>query len=253
MTDEEVVRSEAREAFDYWNIEGERNIENVVLQMQKQVRRFYSPADKAIFLDEVKGLISKQVENHKKRCTYGPGCPSEALLHKVLFFIKQEIDQLPQIIHENAISNAQRDTVFISYSHFDKPYLNIIKRHFKPLEKHIEFWEDSQIVPGQKWEDEIKAAMGRAKVALLLVSADFFNSEFITKKEIPPLLEAADKDGATILFLVLKPCLLDEYPQIKQYQGVNAPSNPFIRMSEADQEDLCVSLATTIRSHLLVG
>lgn len=253
MNDEEVVRSEARDAVETWEIEYGAHTEKVVQKLQSQLARFYSPAHKALFLDEVNTSIRKVLEQHQKQCSQTGSCPIERNGNKTLFFVKQELAQLPQIIHENTTANAKRDTVFISYSHLDKSYLNIIKRHFKPLEKHIEFWEDSKIVPGQKWEDEIKGAMSRAKVALLLVSADFFNSEFITKKEIPPLLEAAERDGATILFLVLKPCMLDEYPQIKQYQGVNAPSNPFIRMSEVDQEDLCVSLATTIRNRLLAN
>ena len=175
----------------------------------------------------------------------------DANLRRVLFFIRQEVNQLPKIIHENITHNSSRHTVFISYSHLDKKWLDIIKRHFKPLEKHINFWDDSKIIPGQQWEDEIKGAISRAKVALLLVSADFFNSEFITKKEIPPLLKAASEDGATILFLVLKPCMLSEYPEINKYQGLNAPSKPFIRMSEADREDLCVSVASQIRDILL--
>ena len=253
MTDEAVIRSEARHASRGWTLGYKSSPAKVVQEIQTQLQRFYAPAHKAIYLDEANTVFQEEIADHRSRCSRGPDCPGEEPIHKVLFFLKQELAQLPQIIHENMTANAKRDTVFISYSHLDRPYLNTIKRHFKPLEKHIEFWEDSKIVPGQKWENEIKGAMSRAKVALLLVSADFFNSEFITKKEIPPLLEAAEKDGATILFLVLKPCMLDEYPQIKQYQGVNAPSNPFIRMSEADQEDLCVSLATTIRNRLLTS
>ena len=126
----------------------------------------------------------------------------------------------------------------------------MLKRHFKPLEKRIDFWDDSRIKPGQKWEVEIKAAISKAKVAVLLLSADFFNSDFVTKKEIPPLLKAAEQDGATILFIVLKPCMLEEYPEITQYQGVNALNKPFIRMDEAEREELGVSLVTQIRDTL---
>jgi hypothetical protein len=171
-------------------------------------------------------------------------------LYKVLFYLQQEIDALPKVVHSSPVHNEQRNTVFISYSHFDKEWLNVLKRHFKPLEKRVEFWDDSHIKPGQKWETEIKSAISRAKVALLLISADFFNSDFITTKEIPPLLELASQDGATILFLVLKPCMIEEYPQLLQYQGLNAPSRPFIRMDEADKEELCVNLVRQIRDTL---
>jgi hypothetical protein len=87
-------------------------------------------------------------------------------------------------------------------------------------------------------------------VALLLISADFFNSDFITRKEIPPLLEMAKQDGATILFLVLKPCMIEEYPDLLEYQGLNAPSRPFIKMKEAEREELCVNIVKQIRDTL---
>jgi hypothetical protein len=51
--------------------------------------------------------------------------------------------------------------------------------------------------------------------------------------------------------LVLKPCFTDAYPQIMQYQGLNSPSKLFIRMDEADRDELGVSLVTQIRDTLL--
>jgi len=250
MTDEEIIRSEAIEAVERWDMDHAFETTSTIADLQTELLRFYTPTSKALFLDEVLSKITEHLEDHKLHCDNPSTCRVEPTIKKLLFFIRQEISQLPQIIHENAVSNVKRDTVFISYSHVDRPWLDIIMRHFKPLKDRIDFWEDSQIVPGQKWEEEIRNAISRAKVALLLVSADFFGSEFITKQEIPPLLKAAEKDGATILFLVLKPCMLEEYPQILQYQGVNAPNKPFIRMDEADREDLCVGLATQIRNLL---
>lgn len=250
MTDEEVIRSEAVQAVEYWDMEHSFEPASTISNLQSELQRFYASTSKAIFLDEVLIRVNEHLQSHQKECDNPSGCRLEPTIQKLLFFIRQEISQLPQIIHKNTVSNVVRDTVFISYSHVDRLWLDMIARHFKSLKDRIEFWEDSQITPGQKWEEEIKNAISRAKVALLLVSADFFGSEFITKKEIPPLLKAAEEDGATILFLVLKPCMIEEYPQILQYQGVNAPDKPFIRMDEADREDLCVGLAKQILSLL---
>ena len=249
MTDEEIIRNEAADAVREWEVQYGFNPASTIIELQSELQRFYSPISKATFLDEVLSRTTKFLEEHKQHCDTSY-CRVEPTVQKFLFFVRQEVSQLPQIIHENLVSNVERDTVFISYSHLDRSWLDIIMRHFKPLKDRINFWEDSQIAPGQKWHEEIKRAMSHAKVALLLISADFFNSEFITKQEIPPLLKAAENDGATILFLVLKPCMIEEYPEILQYQGVNAPSKPFIRMDEADREDLCVSLATQIRNLL---
>lgn len=255
MSDEQLIRSEAGRCAYLWGAyQDEYDGHNSFISyVKEQLQKFYAPTSKAVFLDEVSRRIQSVLDQHIAQCIVhkeGKSCAREETLAKVLFFLSQEVAALPAVIHPNLVANPARSTVFISYSHQDMPFLDIIKRHFRPLEDRIDFWDDKRIVPGQEWEHEIKQAIGRAKIALLLLSADFFNSDFILKKEIPPLLEAARKDGATILFIVLKPFAVDEYPAILKYQGMNAPSKPFIRMDEADREDLCVNLVTQIRDTL---
>ncbi len=89
--------------------------------------------------------------------------------------------------------------------------------------------------------------MNFSKIALLLISADFFNSDFITSNELPKLLSAAEKDGATILSVILKPCLFDEYPEVNQYQAINNPTLPISAMNETDRERTWVELVKQIR------
>jgi hypothetical protein len=255
MSDEQLIRSEAERCAKRWgafqdNYDGHNEF---IAYVKEELQKYYAPTSKAMFLDEVSQRIQEVLEKHVQQCVRhkeGQPCDREVMLAKVLFFLNQEVAALPAVIHPNQVANLERSTVFISYSHHDRPFLDIIRRHFRPLEDRIDFWDDKKIVPGQEWEHEIKQAIGKAKVALLLLSADFFNSDFILKQEIPPLLEAARKDGATILFIVLKPCVLDEFPGIMKYQGMNAPSRPFIRMDEADQEELCVNLVMQIRDTL---
>jgi hypothetical protein len=88
--------------------------------------------------------------------------------------------------------------VFISYSHADKPWLERLKRHLKPLvrEGQLDCWDDTHIRPGDDWKQEIRTALDTAQVAVLLISADFFASDFIDENELPPLLLAAQAKGS---------------------------------------------------------
>ena len=102
-------------------------------------------------------------------------------------------------------SPSTRTKVFISYSHADKEWLDRLKRHLKPLvrEGTLDCWDDTHIRPGDDWQQEIQNALDMARVAVLLISADFFASDFIDETELPPLLDAAKAKGVRILPVIL--------------------------------------------------
>lgn len=98
------------------------------------------------------------------------------------------------------------------------------------------------IYTGSKWKDEITNAIERAKVAILLVSTDFFGSDFITSHELPRLLELAEKEGTVILTVILKPCLFEDFTELNKYQALNPPNKPVSKMDENEKEELYVNL-----------
>lgn len=141
----------------------------------------------------------------------------------------------------------ERDSVFISYSHEDLHYLEKMKRHFSIFKDKVNIWDDSKILPGQKWRISIDAALDKAKVAILLISADFLNSKFIAEVELPALLKAAENNGAIILSIIVKPCLFGEYSEINQFQAINSPSKALSQMAESDQEEVFVKLSIRLK------
>jgi len=132
--------------------------------------------------------------------------------------------------------------VFVSYSQKDREFLDEIKIHFKPFLGEIDFWDDSRILPGQKWKEEIKIAISETKVAILLVSANFLASDFISSNELPPLLKAAEDKGTVILIIILKPCLFEEFPRLNQFQAMNSPNKPVLKLDKIEKEELYVNL-----------
>jgi TIR domain-containing protein len=140
--------------------------------------------------------------------------------------------------------------VFISYSHKDIDLVISLKRHFKPFEKKILFWDDSKIKPGNLWKEEIKTAINKSTVAILMVSADFLASDFIITNELPKLLEAAKERGKSILIIFLSPCTIEYYPEITQYHFLNDIKNPVSSMNTTQKEHLW---AETVRNTIALS
>lgn len=145
-------------------------------------------------------------------------------------------------------SLSSRSNVFISYSHQDARYLKQLQTHLAYYERVglIEVWDDTKLTLGAVWKDEIKDALRRTKVAVLLVSAAFLGSKFIIENELPPLLAAAQSEGAVILSVILSACAFED-TQLAQFQAVNSPSKPLLSMSRSDKEKTWHLVAKTVK------
>jgi hypothetical protein len=84
-------------------------------------------------------------------------------------------------------------------------------------------------------------------VAVLLVSPHFLASDFIVDHELPPLLEAARKEGLVILWLHLSSCLYDE-TEIKHYQAVHDVSKPMDSLRSAAQAQVLAGVCRQLKA-----
>lgn len=160
-------------------------------------------------------------------------------LKKVSFSIlAKEVGKVPTL--------AQRK-VFISYSHKDAQWLERLRVHLKPVEREgiIDLWDDTKIAAGIQWKEAIMDALETARVAVLLVSADFLASDFISEHELPTLLSRANEGGTTIMPIILSPSLFSS-TGLGTFQSINAPDHPISDMSFSKQELVFVRVAQTI-------
>jgi hypothetical protein len=140
-----------------------------------------------------------------------------------------------------------RKKVFISYARNDAQWLKKLELHLKPLEqeKLIELVSDTRIETGANWRQEIAGALATFDMAILLISADYLASEFISDEELPSILTEAEARGTRVIPIFVKPCLPTK--GIESIQALNSPRKPVSATSEVEQETFFVRVAEKVR------
>ena len=112
----------------------------------------------------------------------------------------------------------QRANIFISYSSLDSKWKEQLLRNLALVIKPEDIWDDGKIQGGDDWFLEIEGALNRAEMAILLVSVNFLNSEFIRRKEVADLLQAQRQRGLRIVPILLEDCAYECVSWIKDLQ-----------------------------------
>jgi len=94
------------------------------------------------------------------------------------------------------------DCIFISYSHKLRgpEWKHRLIAELAFFEKHglIAAWDDEQIPAGARWEKEIADAIQNARLAVILLTKEALESEFILQRELVPL-QQREKDGVIVI------------------------------------------------------
>jgi TIR domain len=158
--------------------------------------------------------------------------------------------QLEPAERHKPLQTSSRTRVFISYSHKDKSHLKRLQVHLEPYRRvGMDIWDDTKIAIGQQWRQEIEHAIAATKVAILLVSADFLASKFIADNELPPLLAAAETDGAKIISVIVGACNFAD-SELSHFQAANPPSNPLNKMPPPIREEVWRDVARLVKNSL---
>jgi len=98
-------------------------------------------------------------------------------------------------------------TIFFCYAHKDKDLRDRIDNHLGVLKRlgQVTGWYDREIRAGTEWEREIEEHLSTASIILLLVSADFVNSDYCYGVEMQKALEMHEQGKACVLPILLRP------------------------------------------------
>lgn len=144
-------------------------------------------------------------------------------------------------------TEVQKPTVFISYSRKDEIWKNKLEAQLDVLRTQglLDVWSDREIGAGTDWRAEIDAAIDRAAVAVLLVSADSLTSDVILEKEVKPLLERRRREGLTFFPIIVRPCPWQKVEWLEQMQ-CRPRDRPLSSQQDAQAEATLAEIAGDI-------
>jgi hypothetical protein len=146
------------------------------------------------------------------------------------------------------------NSIFVSYSHQDKAWVErlsiMMKPYLRNAEAELRFWVDTGIKPGDQWDKEIQAALAEAGVAVVLVSASFLASDYVTKSELPRILAAAEDKKLRLLWVYLSAAGWEE-TALREFQATHDTSKPLAALSTAEQDEILKIVAVRIKEAAL--
>jgi formylglycine-generating enzyme required for sulfatase activity len=127
--------------------------------------------------------------------------------------------------------------VFISYAHEDRAFKDTLRKHLAGLvrRKVMEVWADHHIDGGEDWKQAISKAMDDCDMALLLVSPDFLNSDFIHSEELSRLLARRERDRIRVVPIIVRPCRWQS-EEIGRLQALPPDGRPIVSFPQDNGE-----------------
>jgi len=146
-----------------------------------------------------------------------------------------------------ATSTSSKLNLFISYSHADEEMKNELDKHLIMLKRSgkIEVWNDRRLVVGQEWDNEIARELANADIILLLISADFNNSEYIWEKELSAAIARHEDGTARVVPIILRKCDWHDGPYAK-LQALPRGGRPVTEFG--DRDEAFMDIASGIRT-----
>ena len=98
--------------------------------------------------------------------------------------------------------------MFYSYCHADSRLRKRLEVHLSPLLRRqglVKEWYDGKIGAGQEITPEIDANLAHSHIILLLISADFLNSDYCWNREMQRAVKRHRQGTARVIPIIVRP------------------------------------------------
>ncbi len=142
------------------------------------------------------------------------------------------------------MSHAGREKVFISGSNKDLEWGRLF---YSYLENHLHeqvaisearWLDDTRFGHDERWQRHLEAALETSKVIILLISSNFIASKFVTTNILPALLEGAQREGASILCVLIDSVPVNRLKWMDEFQWVNSRNSPLRLLPQSQQKQI---------------
>src|SRR5262245_39854337 len=147
----------------------------------------------------------------------------------------------------NGVKSSSR--IFISYSHRGNGprWLVALLRALHVFERHhlLDVWQDGRIRLGSSWDDDIVRAMNSARLAVVLLTEEALQSEYIVTRELPVLRDRQQNEQLPVIPVVCEPCGWQRHNWIRATQAPNG-SRPLSELAPDKIESVLRHLAADV-------
>ncbi|HQX49248.1 MAG TPA: TIR domain-containing protein, partial [Planctomycetaceae bacterium] len=150
-------------------------------------------------------------------------------------------------------SDRRQGRIFISYSHrgHGPQWKAALLKALAVFERQhlLDIWQDGKIRVSSLWNDDIHHAMNSAQLAIVLLTPEALESEYILEKEFPRLRERWQEKSLSVFPVVCEPCDWKSHDWLRAIQAPNN-SNPLSELTESGVEHTFRQLSTAIAEEL---
>jgi len=132
-----------------------------------------------------------------------------------------------------------RIEIFFSYAHEDQTLMNEVRRQLVLFDRQkvIRKWHDRLSSAEDGWRGQIDRRLRDARIILLFVSPDFFESDYCFDTEMQEAMRRHTAGQARIIPVILRCCLWQTAP-FAQFQAVPKDGDPLRTWSNRDEGSL---------------